>query len=98
MKTRLCVWMGTLVVCVIATDAWAGKKPAEPKRDSRILVEPAQLQKKLNDPTLRILDIRSMEQYSKGHIPGAVRVDVRTGLLHFRTSRPIGFDSKASND
>ncbi len=74
MKTRPCVWLGTLIVCVITTDASAGKKTAEPKRDSQILVEPAQLQKKLNEPTLRILDVRSMDLYSKGHIQGAVRV------------------------
>ena len=76
MTTRLCVWLEILVVCVIATDAVAESKSAEPKRDSQMLVEPAQLQKKLDHPTLRILDVRSMEKYSKGHIPGAVRVDV----------------------
>jgi thiosulfate/3-mercaptopyruvate sulfurtransferase len=76
MKTRPCVWLATLVVCVITSDAAAGKESAEPKRDSQILVEPAQLQKQLDDLNLRILDARSTEEYSKGHIPGAVRVDV----------------------
>ncbi len=76
MTTRLCVWLEILVVCVIATDAVAERTSAEPKRDSQMLVEPAQLQKKLPDSDLRILDVRSMEEYSKGHIPGAVRVDV----------------------
>jgi thiosulfate/3-mercaptopyruvate sulfurtransferase len=41
-----------------------------------MLVEPAQLQKKLADPTLRLLDVRVAEDYDKGHIQGAVRVDV----------------------
>ena len=34
------------------------------------------LQKTLSDPALRILDVRSMGEYAKGHIPGAVQVDV----------------------
>lgn len=76
MTTRLCVWLGILVVWVMATDTAAGMKSAEPEREIQMLVEPAQLQEKLNDPTLRILDVRSMEEYAKGHIPGAVQVDV----------------------
>ncbi len=75
MTTRLCVWLGILVVWVIATDTVAEMKSAEPEREIQMLVEPAQLQKKLNDPTLRILDVRSMEEYAKGRIPGAVRVE-----------------------
>ena len=71
MKTRPCVWLAILVVCVVTTDAAAGKESVD-----QMLVEPAQLQKQLDDPTLRILDARSTEEYSKGHIPGAVRVDV----------------------
>jgi thiosulfate/3-mercaptopyruvate sulfurtransferase len=68
MKTGPCIWI--LLVCVITTDAVGGKKG-----DSQMLVEPAQLQKQLNDPNLCILDVRSTDEYSKGHIPGAVRVD-----------------------
>ena len=96
MKSRLCVWLGTLVVCVIATDAWAGKKSAEPKRDSRILIEPAQLQKKLNDPTLRILDVRSVEQYSKGHIPGAGHNGAAMPMRRKRSRRILVDDSVES--
>jgi thiosulfate/3-mercaptopyruvate sulfurtransferase len=75
-NARWCIWLGTLIVSVITTDVSAEKKPTPPKPDSQMLVEPAELQKKLNDPTLRILDVRSAEEYGKGHIRGAVRVDV----------------------
>jgi len=76
MKTRLCVWLGTSLICLLPTAAAERGKTTEPKRDSQMLVEPAQLQKMLNDRNLRILDVRSMEEYSKAHILGAVRVDV----------------------
>lgn len=76
MNTRPYVWLGILIVCAITTDAAVGRELAEPKRDSQMLVEPAQLQKQLDDPNVRILDVRSTEEYSEGHIPGAVRVDV----------------------
>ena len=75
-NARWCIWLGTLIVSVITTDVSAEKKPTPPKPDSQMLVEPAELQKKLNDPTLRILDVRSAEEYGKRHIRGAVRVDV----------------------
>ena len=74
MKT---LWLGTLLTCVAALTAAAEREKAtKPKRDFQMLVEPAQLQKKLNDSDLRILDVRSTAEYSKGHISGAVRVDV----------------------
>ena len=41
-----------------------------------MLFETAQLEEKLNSPTLRIVDVRTEAEYSVGHIPGAVRVDV----------------------
>ena len=41
-----------------------------------MLVESAQLQIKLNSRRLRIVDVRPGAEYAKGHIPGAVRVDV----------------------
>jgi thiosulfate/3-mercaptopyruvate sulfurtransferase len=42
-----------------------------------MLIEPEELQKKLNQPRLRILDTRPLAEYAKGHVPGAVRVDVK---------------------
>ena len=67
----------TLLLLTVASVTAADKRGATAnKRDASILVEPDQLQKQLNDPNLRILDVRSAVEYSKGHIPGAVRVDV----------------------
>jgi thiosulfate/3-mercaptopyruvate sulfurtransferase len=42
-----------------------------------MLTEPEELQKKLDGPGLRILDARPQADYAKGHIPGAVWVDVK---------------------
>lgn len=67
-----------VIAAVFAFNARAGggKQPKE----STMLVEPAALAalaKKLKAPELRILDARTPEEYAKGHIPGAVRVDVK---------------------
>jgi thiosulfate/3-mercaptopyruvate sulfurtransferase len=43
-----------------------------------MLIEPAELQKELNQPGLRILDTRPQPDYAKRHIPRAVRVNVKT--------------------
>ena len=76
MKTGLFVWFSALLICV-PTIAAADKRGATAnKPDASILVEPAQLQKQLNDKNLRVLDVRSQNEYAKGHIPGALRVDV----------------------
>ena len=49
-------------------------RPAE--KANAMLIEPVELQKRLNDSNWRILDTRAKEDYAKGHIPGAVWVDV----------------------
>lgn len=41
-----------------------------------LLVEPRWLADRLTDPGQRIVDLRSVEQYAAGHIPGAVRFEV----------------------
>lgn len=43
-----------------------------------MLIEPDELQKKLKQPGLRILDTRPQAEYVKGHVPGAVWVDVKS--------------------
>ncbi|OAI48451.1 hypothetical protein AYO44_06970 [Planctomycetaceae bacterium SCGC AG-212-F19] len=43
-----------------------------------MLTEPGDLEKKLKQPELRILDTRPQPDYAKGHLPGAVRVDVKS--------------------
>ena len=67
----------TLLLLTVGSVAAADTRGATAnKRDASILVEPDQLQKQLNDPNLRILDVRSAAEYRRGHIPGAARVDV----------------------
>jgi thiosulfate/3-mercaptopyruvate sulfurtransferase len=58
----------------------AAKLPAAAGRPEArtMLIEPGELQKKLNQPGLRILDTRPQADYAKGHVPGAVRVDVKS--------------------
>jgi thiosulfate/3-mercaptopyruvate sulfurtransferase len=46
-------------------------------KEVSLLIEPAELQKRLQRKRLRIVDTRSQEQYAEGHIPGAVLVDVQ---------------------
>jgi thiosulfate/3-mercaptopyruvate sulfurtransferase len=52
----------------------AGPDRSEPRT---MLTEPDELQKRLKEPGLRILDARPRSDYLKGHIPGAVWVDVK---------------------
>jgi rhodanese-related sulfurtransferase len=54
------------------------KERAAPPERKTMLIEPAELQKKLKQPGLRILDTRAAVDYAKGHIPGAVWVDVKS--------------------
>jgi thiosulfate/3-mercaptopyruvate sulfurtransferase len=76
MKTGLFVWFSAMLICV-PTIAAADKGGATANTpDVSILVKTSQLQKKLNDKNIRILDVRSQNEYAKGHIPGALRVDV----------------------
>jgi thiosulfate/3-mercaptopyruvate sulfurtransferase len=42
-----------------------------------MLIQPGQLQKKLKRVGLRILDTRPQAEYAKGHVPGALWVDVK---------------------
>ncbi len=43
-----------------------------------MLIEPGELQKKLKQPGLRVLDTRPQVEYAKGHVLGAVWVDVKS--------------------
>jgi thiosulfate/3-mercaptopyruvate sulfurtransferase len=60
--------------------ATAVQLPGGPKRPElqTMLIEPGELQKKLNQPGLRILDTRPQGEYAKGHIPRAMWVNVRS--------------------
>ena len=48
------------------------------KEPRTMLIQPEELQKDLKRPGLRLLDTRSQPDYARGHIPGAVRVDVKS--------------------
>ena len=54
----------------------ADAKMAGSLERQQLLIEPDQIQNKLNDKNLRVLDVRDQDEYAKGHIPGALRVDV----------------------
>jgi thiosulfate/3-mercaptopyruvate sulfurtransferase len=56
-----------------ATPSESQRRPGE----RPMLLQPEELQKTLQQPELRILDTRAASQYARGHIPGAVWVDVR---------------------
>jgi thiosulfate/3-mercaptopyruvate sulfurtransferase len=55
----------------------AGAGPVQ-KEAQTMLIEPEELQKKLNQPGVRVIDTRPQAEYAKGHVPGAVRVDVKS--------------------
>jgi thiosulfate/3-mercaptopyruvate sulfurtransferase len=58
------------------TPGQPASKEANQLEETAMLIEPADLKKQLKEPELRILDTRSEDDYAKGHIPGAVWVDL----------------------
>ena len=50
---------------------------AAPPESSASLVTFDELQHRLHDPNLRLLDVRPRAEYDKNHIPGAVWVDAK---------------------
>ncbi len=97
--------MMVLLSCIVlaltppAVDEGQGGGPAA------MLVSFDVLQRDLGSPTIRILDVRSKEDYDAGHIPGAVRVDrqeaevlaKRSGGLEDRSAwadwiKPLGIE------
>jgi thiosulfate/3-mercaptopyruvate sulfurtransferase len=76
MKTLKTIrWMATLTLALPAL-ARAADEPAR-RPEAPPLLSHDELQKRLSDPRLRLLDVRSREKYEKGHIPGALWVDTR---------------------
>lgn len=74
MKLRQGIWLGLLLMPVASI--FGAQLTAEKKEDVSILIAANQLQKKLGQESLRVLDIRSKEDFGRGHVPGAIRVDV----------------------
>ncbi len=44
-----------------------------------MFITTTELESKLEEPELLVIDTRSFKEYSEGHVPGAVNLD----LLHF---------------
>ena len=72
--TKMIRWMAvlTLALPVLTRAAEPAAKPQAPPLLSRDA-----LQKRLSDPALRLLDARPRADYERGHIPGAVWVDLK---------------------
>ena len=81
---RVVAWLSTAAFSLLIGGFVAGEasaaKPFESSQRAAaaaMLVQPDELQKELAQPGLRILDTRTQSEYAKGHIPGAVRVDLK---------------------
>ncbi len=66
----------SLMIGLFAPLGWADE-PSTAPYGRALLVDFEALQARLDDPTLRILDVRPRDQYEAAHIPGAVWVDFR---------------------
>jgi thiosulfate/3-mercaptopyruvate sulfurtransferase len=65
--------LGISWILLLPLTCWASDPAGEPAR----LVTFGELQRRLAEPNLRILDARPRTDYDKGHIPGAVWVDAK---------------------
>lgn len=68
--------LGFGLLLVLGADASAAPYPR-----GELLIEPPALAKQAD--AFRVLDVRSEEEYAKGHVPGAVRVDPETWAKAF---------------
>lgn len=72
-------WMISLGLCLIPSSAVfaADEVNVKPEQaDQSILMDAEQLQERPGDQALRILDTRAKEEFERGHLPGAIHVDV----------------------
>lgn len=74
-----------------------GDEPSEPNQSAAALVSFDDLQGRLNEPELRLLDARAKDDYDEGHLPGAVWLDVKAAEK--LAAEPGGLDDRqAWND
>lgn len=66
------VWLAGLSLAVTTAVGWSS---AESYARPELLAETAWLAQHLNDPSLRLIDMRSERAYRQGHIPGAVHLE-----------------------
>ena len=75
MKTMTTKTIGWLAALSLALPVLARAAEPDNTPDGPPLIAHDALQKRLNDPNLRLLDVRPRAEYDKGHIRGALWVD-----------------------
>jgi thiosulfate/3-mercaptopyruvate sulfurtransferase len=83
-------WRAAILILALPVLGWG--KDADSLRP--ILVSHDALQERLSDPNLRLLDARTKAEYERGHIPGAIRVDVKAAQE--LAGRPGGLTDRAA--
>ena len=73
MKMRVFVWSATVLSLAMAVHSRGGEPPATGSPPP--LVGHQELQKRLADPALRLIDARPRADFDGGHIPGALWLD-----------------------
>lgn len=70
--------IGIIVLLLLIWPAWAHEEETSKGQgyaNPQLLIETWELQRHLADPDLRIVDVRSAQEYAKGHIINAVPLD-----------------------
>jgi thiosulfate/3-mercaptopyruvate sulfurtransferase len=73
MKMRVFIWSAAVLSLTLAVRSRGGQSPATGSPPP--LVAHKELEKRLADPALRLIDARPRADYDGGHIPGAVWLD-----------------------
>jgi thiosulfate/3-mercaptopyruvate sulfurtransferase len=73
MKMRVFLWSAAVLFLTLADRSYGGPPPATGSPSPLLAHE--ELQKRLADPALRLIDARPRADYDGGHIPGAVWLD-----------------------
>lgn len=82
---------GSLLGCRGLVAAAEKDDAGEPARKA-VLVSFDELEKRLKEPKLRLLDCRPRADYDKGHLPGALSIDTKS--LESQASRPGGLQDR----
>lgn len=83
------------ILFLLVTSVITGSAPADTSDQSPVpLVSFDGLQKRLDAPSLRLLDARPRAEYDRGHIPGAAWVDAKA--IETLASRPGALADKAA--
>src|SRR3954454_7256242 len=81
-------WLASPLVLLPVLACWA----SDPAGGAARLLTFAELEERLGEPTLRILDVRPKADYDKGHIPGALWVDAKA--VEALAARPGGLTDR----